>query len=249
MEIASVCEAAADCKSIIYGMKEANDLTNSHITSSSSRSSGHSSQVNTPPVLAYYTSVFCLTPPGDDPTRRGLIDSLLAGCIPVTFNPNTLLNQLPLHLTATQAQEIGVYIPLSSFMNKGNLIHILRSIPSAIVKEKQLLIARLAPGLQYSVPPVSYLQAHTNEVVWDPPLADAVDVMVEALSVLSVQRQKREDDRSDSISRGSGRRGKEGGGGSLFPNHPTLQIDLLKEKKQFLKYYKLVTFNGSKILL
>lgn len=31
-------------------------------------------------------SDFCLTPPGDTPTRRGFIESLLLGCVPVLFH-------------------------------------------------------------------------------------------------------------------------------------------------------------------
>lgn len=37
----------------------------------------------------YNNSVFCINPPGDLPTRKGLFDSMLLGCIPVTFNPLT----------------------------------------------------------------------------------------------------------------------------------------------------------------
>jgi len=35
------------------------------------------------PQLTYLHSTFCLTPPGDGPTRKGLFDAMLFGCIPV----------------------------------------------------------------------------------------------------------------------------------------------------------------------
>lgn len=41
----------------------------------------------------FQDSVFCLQPPGDTPTRRSTFDSILAGCIPVLFNPDSVYNQ------------------------------------------------------------------------------------------------------------------------------------------------------------
>ena len=38
---------------------------------------------------AYNTSTFCVQPPGDTPTRKGIVDALLLGCIPVSL-PTTL---------------------------------------------------------------------------------------------------------------------------------------------------------------
>lgn len=43
-------------------------------------------------------SVFCLQPPGDSPTRKGIFDSLLCGCIPVLFAPNQTRDQYLWHL-------------------------------------------------------------------------------------------------------------------------------------------------------
>ena len=95
-EIAAVCAAAApeDCKGVIYSKQQAS-AASSGLGSLSDNGNGsgsgydNSSSSSSSPVLSYLDSVFCLAPPGDDPTRRGLIDSLVAGCIPVTFHPNT----------------------------------------------------------------------------------------------------------------------------------------------------------------
>lgn len=44
-------------------------------------------------------SVFCLQPAGDSWTRKGIFDSLLAGCIPVVFSRNQVVFQYLWHLT------------------------------------------------------------------------------------------------------------------------------------------------------
>ena len=41
-------------------------------------------------VSVYQSSLFCLQPPGDTATRRGIFDSILSGCIPVVFSPDQL---------------------------------------------------------------------------------------------------------------------------------------------------------------
>ena len=256
-KIAALCSAAHDCKSIVYkSMSEANAMTNSEeavvsegvsegvkegVKMKSTRPRTHSKRV--PQVLAYYRSVFCLTPPGDDPTRRGLIDALVAGCIPVTFHPHTLLNQMPLHLTMSEAQDIGVYIPLTVLMSSDNLMDILRSIPSEVVRYKQQIIERVAPRLQYSVPPLTHMQSHTNEEQWDPPMDDAVNIMLQGMSTLATSRIRHYNNTIALVSDGVER--------DMFGStHPTLRLDLLKKHhKLFAKYYVLSTCNGSQVLL
>ena len=44
----------------------------------------------------YFNSTFCLQPLGDGPTRAGIVDALLLGCIPVLFHPAQLA-QWPRH--------------------------------------------------------------------------------------------------------------------------------------------------------
>jgi len=245
-KIAALCAASAQCKSVIYAMKEANELTNSVALVPGSGIRHRRSAV--PQVLAYYHSVFCLTPPGDDPTRRGLIDAILAGCIPVTFNPNTLLNQLPLHLTPIEAQGIGVYIPLDTIMQMENLMDVLNSIPPDIIAKKQCLIAQIAPRLQYSVPPVNYMEAHTDERKWDPPFADAVDVMLRNMSTLAAARIAYV---NNSVTSRRSRRGK---GKSreldMFGHsHPSLRVDLASSPVQFFSHYNMTTYQGAAMLL
>lgn len=41
----------------------------------------------------YTLATFCLMPGGDFPTRKGVLDALLAGCIPVVFQESTAISQ------------------------------------------------------------------------------------------------------------------------------------------------------------
>lgn len=42
----------------------------------------------------YASATFCLMPGGDFPTRKAVVDSLLAGCIPVSFHLYTAIEQM-----------------------------------------------------------------------------------------------------------------------------------------------------------
>jgi xyloglucan galactosyltransferase MUR3 len=58
----------------------------------------------------FQSSDFCLEPPGDSPTRRSVFDAMLAGCIPVFFNPHSAYTQYKWHLPENYT-EYSVYIP------------------------------------------------------------------------------------------------------------------------------------------
>ena len=45
-------------------------------------------------LSSYKKAVFCLCPPGDDPGRKAVFDSIVAGCIPVIFHVSTIYNQV-----------------------------------------------------------------------------------------------------------------------------------------------------------
>ncbi|KAH7284084.1 hypothetical protein KP509_34G038800 [Ceratopteris richardii] len=46
----------------------------------------------------FLSSIFCLQPSGDSPTRKSIFDSLVAGCIPVLFSPASAYTQYVWHL-------------------------------------------------------------------------------------------------------------------------------------------------------
>lgn len=139
----------------------------------------------------YRKSTFCLQPPGDDPSRKGVMDSILSGCIPVTFHPDTLLTALPLHLSTAEAREISVYIPEYMALNSTtfDIMKYIESIPSSVVEGKRRKIALLGYQLQYSVPPLQYLQNRSDETPWDPPYPDGVDVMLDGMIAISMKAQ------------------------------------------------------------
>lgn len=139
----------------------------------------------------YRTSTFCLQPPGDDPSRKGVMDSILCGCIPVTFHPDTLLAALPLHLSPAEAAGISVFIPEAMARNTSsfNIISFIQSIAQSDISKKQKNISFLAYRLQYSAPPLHYLRNRSDETTWDPPFPDGVDVMLDGMIGLASVRQ------------------------------------------------------------
>lgn len=96
-------------------------------------------------------STFCINPPGDTPTRKGLFDSLVAGCIPVIF-ADTSLSLYKWHVP--NWQDVSVLVPWEKLLEPGfNLIDHLKQIPQAEVQRKQDAIWKLAYSLQYSSKP------------------------------------------------------------------------------------------------
>ena len=154
----------------------------------------------------YRNSIFCLNPPGDSPTRKGLFDSLLAGCIPVVFDKYTLEDQYPWHIGVDRIESISVYIPIEEMIGKqatdgadnnskkrrkkhrkfdelsvgGNLTNFmdhLEQISPDRVKQMQKSIGKIADSLQYSIPPKSA----SEQKRWQPPFKDSVDIIVEKM--------------------------------------------------------------------
>ncbi len=136
-------------------------------------------------MLSFYrNSIFCLSPPGDSPTRKGLFDSLLSGCIPVVFDDYSLNDQYHLHITREDIPHIAV--KLSYEYGNDSFMKLLRDISAdkiAIMKNK---IAQLAMSLQYSLPPLSLSPSSSSlssssSGEWDPPEMDAVNVLLDGV--------------------------------------------------------------------
>jgi hypothetical protein len=118
------------------------------------------------------SSVFCLTPPGDVPTRKGFFDSILAGCIPVTFDEYSAYKQWTWNLGYENAIETTLLITRS--MREGQdiiqyLIDMYENHPEEILGRRKA-IARVASQLQYRLP------EELNGVI---PPVDAVDVILD----------------------------------------------------------------------
>ena len=134
----------------------------------------------------YKKSVYCLCPPGDDPARKAVFDSILSGCIPVIFELNTLYNQYPYNLGEQNARDISVYIPGGALRSGAvKFMDVLRDIKPEVVKKKQALIAKLAPIMQYSAPPLKVLENRNDQATWDPPFEDGVDAILNGIFIRS----------------------------------------------------------------
>lgn len=93
---------------------------------------------------------FCLEPAGDSPYRKSIAESLLAGCIPVTFSQQTDA-AMPWHWDDWK-EDSRVYIPAEDlYSGKTNLREHLASIPEARVKLMQKTIAENAHKMQYAL--------------------------------------------------------------------------------------------------
>jgi len=97
------------------------------------------------------SAIFCINPPGDTPTRKGLFDSLLAGCIPVITDDDSL-DMYTWHLK--NYKDVSVVVnPQDMRWGKIHAIDFLASMSEAEIRRKQDAIRQLAFSLQYSAAP------------------------------------------------------------------------------------------------
>jgi hypothetical protein len=138
---------------------------------------------------------FCLAPPGDTVTRKSLFDSLTAGCVPVIF-ARASLAQYSWHLSAAQIREVAILIPAGEVLSGAtDVFATLAAVSPAQLRRMQQSIAAIAGTLQYSLAP-RHIRAVVNtsaalgastaysadkELMWESPVRDACDVIVDRL--------------------------------------------------------------------
>lgn len=133
-------------------------------------------------LSVYKRAKFCLCPPGDDPARKAVFDAILSGCIPVIFEVATLFNQYPWHIGEQAALDIAVSFPGGAVRSgKMDFMSILTKIPPETIRLKQQAIARLAPRIQYAMPPLELLRNRSDQTPWDPPFPDGVEVALDGI--------------------------------------------------------------------
>merc|ERR1711860_291809 len=97
------------------------------------------------------SSIFCINPPGDTPTRKGVFDSLVLGCIPVITQAWSL-SQYRWHIPNWRS--VSEVIPYAQLMakNKSIIEHLVERIKNDPVEIQSKLVSarRLAYSLQYS---------------------------------------------------------------------------------------------------
>ncbi|KAL5814535.1 hypothetical protein ACOSQ4_025176 [Xanthoceras sorbifolium] len=99
----------------------------------------------------FQSSVFCLQPAGDSFTRRSTFDSILAGCIPVFFNPGSAYAQYIWHLPKNYTK-YSVFIPDTDVKDRINIEKTLDSITKEQVEAMREEVIKLMPKVIYADP-------------------------------------------------------------------------------------------------
>ena len=102
-------------------------------------------------------------PGGDFPTRKGLFDALLSGCVPVVFQPASALTQWPWHWSdspdARQAEQVAracvVFVPRADVLHDpsgalARLAHLATNM--TLLSSKRRCINSVALRMQYNDP-------------------------------------------------------------------------------------------------
>jgi hypothetical protein len=80
-------------------------------------------------LSVYRKSVFCLSPPGDNPARKATFDIINAGCIPVFLSHDSFDGQYFLHLSKEDKQAVSVTIEGKNVIRyRVNIVNKLRKI-------------------------------------------------------------------------------------------------------------------------
>lgn len=137
-------------------------------------------------VSPYYLANLCLMPGGDFPTRKGVLDALLSGCVPVTFQLNTAQLQWQWHWGSfAKAMECTIYFPRVEFMKNptASFDKLMRmSQNETLLEEKRKCINSIRSRMQYSVPVLNDSSLHHSQEAKDAQIeVDAMDVILARL--------------------------------------------------------------------
>ena len=125
-------------------------------------------------VNPYSIASLCLMPGGDFPSRKGFLDAMLVGCVPVLFQESTAITQWPWHWgTTDMARSCTVLVAHTDFLRdaKGTFQWLLSLAQnSSLLESKRQCMRRVSSRMQYRLPGA----APSGEV-------DAVDVVLARL--------------------------------------------------------------------
>jgi len=91
-------------------------------------------------IQLYLESTYCLQPPGDSPSRRGIFDALVSGCIPVVFGEDSV--QYPDYFGVGNLAVVSV-------PNRAALRRHLAGIGDAEIDKRRAAVVKLIPRLVY----------------------------------------------------------------------------------------------------
>lgn len=100
----------------------------------------------------FLTAVFCLQPPGDSETRKGVFDCLIAGSIPVFFDTWTSHSQYEWHLPSNRTSYSVILPRDETAQGKLDVVNELAQIPHERIAQMQKAIRELLPNIIYKKP-------------------------------------------------------------------------------------------------
>lgn len=118
-----------------------------------------------------------MQPAGDTPTRRGIVDALLLGCIPVLFD-GVVRAQWPWHWGSWVAD--ATVVLNGSAVREGHLdvVGTLADMPAEQIRRMQSVIRQQAHSMQYSTHDTRPLRENGVLTGLDHTFEDAFDVLV-----------------------------------------------------------------------
>jgi len=132
-------------------------------------------------VSPYCHGRLCLMPGGDFPTRKAVLDAMLCGCVPVTFQRVTAQEQWPWHWVSKSGKSLAddatIFINREEFIKSpseqfASLLRLARN--ATFMEEKRLALQEIRSQMQYRLPN-GYPPGDTTAK------KDAVDVILENL--------------------------------------------------------------------
>ena len=146
------------------------DLTDAPKTGLGGSSSEESMQAA---LEMYWRATFCLQPGGDTVARKGIVDALLMGCIPVLFHHGQRL-MWPWHWGSWVENATVLIQDLKVIMGQVDVVSELQAIPVARIEHMQATLAQHAHRMHYSAIDTAQLPATLGS-----DRTDAFDVALE----------------------------------------------------------------------
>ena len=165
------------------------DCKHSHYNKNGERDPELADGAENPHYKYSLKSVFCLQPMGDLPTRKGLFDVIMFGCIPVVFHPLSASAMYTWHWSTELWKDIAVEIPMNMvdgdkpalFSDPIQHLKDLMEKEPEKVAQRQKLLREHAFELSYSL---EFYQAGSENWPLDEknrPIRDAYEIAMDTL--------------------------------------------------------------------